>query len=802
MTRLLALLCALLAAPALAQSPQPESLQGAHFISADDRLGATGAVFRLGLSRDGGASYTNTAGAADAVTIRGDILPAPAHLGQRADVFIVDRINGKFTMKDVDGNFVSWNGRVPDLVPAQEDVVLSAETRVEVFSGPLGIGGDHRLFIGYMVDGELHYTPYPHVVSISGGNSSYLIQSGSDVLKPGSMLSFDYQGPALDAATLTVTVDGIAARAKVDGSQLHVAIPPGAAGPAEVMVSAAGTTLRHSVTVQPGTPIPRPREYVGDVVDQVLAEWKDNPANPFPTLYGALVQARQQINGLNEADAALLAALLQQVLADDDTLARMFALQDATACDIASTSFLDTVIEVVNGNRRTKALIALGTGLLLVEPHIAVPVFAVAGWKIWRDLRKVEGVVDGVVDSCVGPTAVAVEQVFGNGMGLQALTAASRDFTHGTEQRLSLRVTRSLQNAAFSASFVRLMTELRQQIQELGTKFGFDPAPLLAYLQVDGVGPQTLSDLSDLTLRVDHSSVTGTITARGNDWLGIVLNFSGGVSANEANVNVILSSARHGLDVTIPARLVRGTTQLELSGPTGFVLPNTATGGVDESRIFRIVQFLRSSVVSSFTLKNTGTASVTLTSASLEGAPDGFSWQMRPQTLTAGGSTTITLSLAPTAATYAQLAILHDRAPGKRFFINLEDADGKRYRYALEFWFVHYGAYDITRVASSTQPGCTLGPPKTFSTIVTGTPYHGIYHVRMNNVEIPRTTYASDGSMSFARNYSYGEQEGIVVENLALSIDLQGRLTGTSTWTWSDDEDECRGTATYTGQVR
>lgn len=152
----------LLVSGAQAQQAEPPALGGARFVSAAERVADSNAAFGIGLSLDGGASFTDTAALANPVRIVGLIRPEPEHIGQAADIFVVDRVNLVFMMQNQDGIFSNWNGRVPDLVPFREGVVLGESEQVVVFEGTLGAAGDHRFFLGYLpADGFLRYTPTP-----------------------------------------------------------------------------------------------------------------------------------------------------------------------------------------------------------------------------------------------------------------------------------------------------------------------------------------------------------------------------------------------------------------------------------------------------------------------------------------------------------------------------------------------------------------------------------------------------------------------------------------------------------------
>lgn len=149
--------------PALAQ----QQIDGVRFVSSSERTADSNAAFSLGLSLDGGQTFTDSARVSDTVSIIGTITPEQEQIGQTADIFVVDRVNLVFKMKTQDGVFVDWDGRVPNLVPVLEGVILEADMEVDVFSGILGESGDHRFFLGYLAeDGFLRYTPLPMRIDI------------------------------------------------------------------------------------------------------------------------------------------------------------------------------------------------------------------------------------------------------------------------------------------------------------------------------------------------------------------------------------------------------------------------------------------------------------------------------------------------------------------------------------------------------------------------------------------------------------------------------------------------------------
>lgn len=149
-------------------SPSPQAIAGATFNGQSDPVANSTSLYAIGMTLNNGSTYTTTAWDQEDVKIVGHINPEPQHLGQRADIFVVDRVNLAFTMKNLSGVWEPWNGRVPDLVPFREDVMLTNNLAVDIFTGRLGTAGDHRVFIGYAgPDGKLRYTPTPLRLTIN-----------------------------------------------------------------------------------------------------------------------------------------------------------------------------------------------------------------------------------------------------------------------------------------------------------------------------------------------------------------------------------------------------------------------------------------------------------------------------------------------------------------------------------------------------------------------------------------------------------------------------------------------------------
>lgn len=127
---------------------------------ADGTSANTNVSFSLRMSLAGEDTPRNTAVIGEDVSIHAVIRPEEADIGAQADVVIVDYLPGKsLSMRNTDGNFVTWNGSLRTLQPYLEGVTLEAELEAEVFSGQLGAAGDHRIFVGFIVGEVLYFTP-------------------------------------------------------------------------------------------------------------------------------------------------------------------------------------------------------------------------------------------------------------------------------------------------------------------------------------------------------------------------------------------------------------------------------------------------------------------------------------------------------------------------------------------------------------------------------------------------------------------------------------------------------------------
>ena len=119
----------------------------------------TNVTFTLSMTLAGDNSPIESATIGQEVSIKAIIRPESEDIGQPANIVLVDFQPPSLTMRNSDGNFVSWDGKLGNLVPYLEEITLEDEFEVEVFSGQLGTTGGHRIFVGFSVDDALYFTP-------------------------------------------------------------------------------------------------------------------------------------------------------------------------------------------------------------------------------------------------------------------------------------------------------------------------------------------------------------------------------------------------------------------------------------------------------------------------------------------------------------------------------------------------------------------------------------------------------------------------------------------------------------------
>lgn len=129
---------------------------------------ATTARFTLGLSKDGGTTFTSTAVTSDNIRLIGTVRPEAAQVGQTADIFVVANYNGQFFMRNSSGAFVPWNGQVASIVPYLTGRTLTANYEVDFLTGKIPYAGNFALFLGYKAaDNVLTYTAAPAQITMT-----------------------------------------------------------------------------------------------------------------------------------------------------------------------------------------------------------------------------------------------------------------------------------------------------------------------------------------------------------------------------------------------------------------------------------------------------------------------------------------------------------------------------------------------------------------------------------------------------------------------------------------------------------
>ncbi len=167
----------LLPLPATAQTAAPitapTELPGVHYASPNNTAASSTARFAVGLSLDSGLTYTATARVTDKISITGKIRPEASHVGMTGNLFVVDFVNGAWTMRNSDGVYVPWNFQIPALVPYKVGVTLGADMPVDVYTGALGTTGNHLIYIGYKPQGgDLYYTPAAKLLTFTQLNAT------------------------------------------------------------------------------------------------------------------------------------------------------------------------------------------------------------------------------------------------------------------------------------------------------------------------------------------------------------------------------------------------------------------------------------------------------------------------------------------------------------------------------------------------------------------------------------------------------------------------------------------------------
>jgi hypothetical protein len=103
------------------------------------------------------------------LSLNGYIFPQATDRNFMADIFVVASTPIGWFMRNLDGQFIPWNGTIADMVPAYENQYLKEQTPLPIYSGKLQWQGSYGLYLGYMRTDqtELIYTSQPATVEIS-----------------------------------------------------------------------------------------------------------------------------------------------------------------------------------------------------------------------------------------------------------------------------------------------------------------------------------------------------------------------------------------------------------------------------------------------------------------------------------------------------------------------------------------------------------------------------------------------------------------------------------------------------------
>jgi len=119
---------------------------------------STSAGFGAGASSDSGSSTATDFSDGDEITIAGSVEPQSEDVGEAGEIFIVLYTDEGLTYKDLNGDFVTWNGSLKTMEPALETSSLTSLEKFEVFSGSVQ-SGLYRVFLGYRLTdvGPIHF---------------------------------------------------------------------------------------------------------------------------------------------------------------------------------------------------------------------------------------------------------------------------------------------------------------------------------------------------------------------------------------------------------------------------------------------------------------------------------------------------------------------------------------------------------------------------------------------------------------------------------------------------------------------
>jgi len=125
--------------------------------------GETDAAISAGAYADNGSpTFDNSFTPSDFITIIAEISPDPVDVGKDGDLIVVllSIISGQqqWSFLNEDGNFESWDLKIPTLGAAKSVSPLEESHSITIFEGELQ-AGRHRMAVGYWANGgDLIYT--------------------------------------------------------------------------------------------------------------------------------------------------------------------------------------------------------------------------------------------------------------------------------------------------------------------------------------------------------------------------------------------------------------------------------------------------------------------------------------------------------------------------------------------------------------------------------------------------------------------------------------------------------------------
>jgi hypothetical protein len=171
-------------------------------------LGATGtdgkvynAKFTVSLTLANGTENLASVKVEQAVKLTGTISADLTHRNKLADVFVVERYDNQFYMRNKQGMFVPWDGDIAKLQAAKENVNLGTSLSVDIYNGTYNSAAKHQVFLGYLVSGgtAMVYTPIP---------AEYEIKAEEISISPVTFFGDKIETPLLQTKCIACHVSG------------------------------------------------------------------------------------------------------------------------------------------------------------------------------------------------------------------------------------------------------------------------------------------------------------------------------------------------------------------------------------------------------------------------------------------------------------------------------------------------------------------------------------------------------------------------------------------------------------------